>query len=554
MEVNPSVREALSAASDLCDQSLRFLAGQTAEKGEISVEKVDQRQTATYDLVLTTAEVHAARASISHADRMAKSASNSSIESLLAETLAAETVANTRHRLGSRPQSYGVKPGTISRLLDGSPFSEAITQALDPSRYSMIAGEILKGSGGDLGLTEEQALMRDAFRKFADTKVRAVAEKVHREDELIPEPIIRELSDMGCFGLSIPQKFGGFQNDEKPDNMGMVIVTEELSRGSLGVSGSLITRPEILSKALLKGGTPEQKEKWLPLMASGRKMVAVGVTEPDFGSDVAAMKCSATPTDGGWLLNGAKTWCTFAGRAEILMILARTDPDMSKKHRGLSVLIVEKPPFSGHNFEHAQDKGGRVVGRAIGTIGYRGMHSYELHFEDFFVPEENLIGGKDGLGKGFYLQMEGFSGGRLQTAARANGVMQAAFEKALSYSQERKVFGRPICDYELTRFKLARMAMLIQGTRQFTYAVARMFDEGKGQMEASMVKFLASRTSEWVAREAQQIHGGMGYAEEYDVSRYFVDARVFSIFEGAEEVLALRVIARALLDQALKGK
>ncbi|MBI2058234.1 MAG: acyl-CoA dehydrogenase family protein [Nitrospirae bacterium] len=552
-------REAISSlvqsAEDLCTLGLKHLAAEARDGKDISVPKLDRHQVTAYDLAYLCAEIQAARHTLTHADRVQRSSEDGRLEGLLAETFAAEVVHDVGQTLSRRPTEFGLSDSQIRSALLQSPRSEELQAAQSPSRYEEISQELRKrGGGGSYGLSEEQQLMRDAFKKFADTKVRAVAEKVHRHDELTPEPIIKELAEMGCFGLSIPQKYGGFQSDDKPDNMGMVIVTEELSRGSLGVSGSLITRPEILAKALLKGGTEAQKKKWLPLMASGEKMVAVGATEPDYGSDVAAMKCAATQTKGGWLINGAKMWCTFAGRAEIMMILARTDPDMSKKHRGLSILMAEKPAFSGHNFEYKQEGGGKVAGRAIGTIGYRGMHSYELHFDNYFVPNENLIGEKDGLGKGFYLQMEGFSGGRLQTAARANGVMQAAFEKALSYSQERKVFGLPIFDYQLTQYKLARMAMLIQASRQFTYAVARMFDEGKGQMEGSMVKFFAGKISEWVTREALQIHGGMGYAEEYDVSRYYVDSRVFSIFEGAEEVLALRVIARSLVEQQLKGK
>jgi (2S)-methylsuccinyl-CoA dehydrogenase len=401
------------------------------------------------------------------------------------------------------------------------------------------------------GLSEEQAMIADTFRKFADDNVAPIAEKVHREDMLIPEEIIAGLKELGCFGLSIPQRFGGFQDDEKPDNLGMVVVTEELSRGSLGIAGSLITRPEILAKALLKGGTDAQKERLLPLIASGEKMVSVCATEPDFGSDVAGMKVAATKVEDGYLLNGVKTWATFAGRAEILMVLARTDPDLSKKHKGLSILIAEKPPFEGHAFEYQQPaREGRIEGRAIGTIGYRGMHSYEVSFENYYVPIENVLGGEAGLGKGFYLQMEGFSGGRLQTAARAVGVMQAAYEAAARYSTERKVFGAPIGDYQLTRWKLARMAMLLQASRHLSYAAAASLDTGKqeGQVQATLSKLFASKVAEWVTREAQQIHGGMGYAEEYAVSRYFVDARVFSIFEGAEEVLALKVIARQLLE------
>ena len=238
------------------------------------------------------------------------------------------------------------------------------------------------------------------------------------------------------------------------------------------------------------------------------------------------------------------------------MLLARTDPDRSKTHRGLSMFIVPKPRGEGHGFEFAQEAGdgapggGKMEGRPIDTIGYRGMHSYEIAFDDWFVPDENLIGGEAGLGRGFYLQMAGFENGRLQTAARAIGVMQAAYEAARQYADDRIVFGKPVGDYQLTQVKLARMAVLIQASRQFAYAVARLMAKGEGALEAAMVKAYVCKAAEWVTREAMQIHGGMGYAEEYDVSRYFVDARVLSIFEGADETLCLKVIARRLVDAA----
>ncbi len=241
------------------------------------------------------------------------------------------------------------------------------------------------------------------------------------------------------------------------------------------------------------------------------------------------------------------------------MLLARTDPDRTKGHRGLSLFLVEKPQAEGHGFAFVQEEGsggrpagppGRMEGRAIDTLGYRGMHSYEVAFENWFVPDTNLVGGEQGLGQGFYLQMQGFENGRLQTAARAIGVMQASYEAALGYARNRVVFGSPIIDYQLTRAKLARMAMLIQTTRQFSYEVARLMSKGEGSLEASMIKAYVCRAAEWVTREALQIHGGMGYAEEFPVSRYFVDARVLSIFEGADETLALKVIARRLLANA----
>jgi (2S)-methylsuccinyl-CoA dehydrogenase len=281
-------------------------------------------------------------------------------------------------------------------------------------------------------------------------------------------------------------------------------------------------------------------------------MVGVTVTEPDFGSDVAGVSTMASAVDGGYRVNGVKTWATFAGRANLLMLLARTNPDKSLAHRGLSLFVVEKEPSPGHAFVLEQAEGGKIEGRAIDTIGYRGMHSFEVSFSDWFVPAGNLVGGEAGLGKGFYLQMEGFENGRLQTAARAVGLMQAAFETGLAYTRERIVFGKPVFDYELSRVKLARMAALIQAGRQFSYDVARRMGRGEGTLAASMVKAYVCRTAEWVTREAMQLHGGMGYAEEFPVSRYFVDARVLSIFEGADETLCLRVIARRLAEQALQ--
>jgi (2S)-methylsuccinyl-CoA dehydrogenase len=408
---------------------------------------------------------------------------------------------------------------------------------------------------GPRHLGDDFELVRETFHRFAEEKVRPHAEHVHRTNGDIPEEVIEGLAELGGFGLSVPEEYDGFASGGESDYMGMVVATEELSWGSLGVGGSLITRPEILTRALVYGGTEEQKKQWLPKLASAEVLAAVAVTEPDFGSDVAGIVTAATPAEGGWVINGVKTWCTFAARADVLMLLARTDPDRSLTHRGISMFIVEKPQGDGHGFVFTQDDSdrpaglepGRLEGRPIDTLGYRGMHSYELAFENWFVPEANLIGGPDGLGKGFYLQMQGFENGRLQTAARALGVMQAAYEAAADYAANRKVFGSPILDYQLTQAKLGRMAVIIQATRQSSYHVARLMAQGEGTLEASMVKAYVCRAAEWVTREAMQIHGGMGYAEEFAVSRYFVDARVLSIFEGADETLALKVIARRLI-------
>jgi (2S)-methylsuccinyl-CoA dehydrogenase len=398
-------------------------------------------------------------------------------------------------------------------------------------------------------------MVQDMFVKFARDVVAPLAESIHRHDRIVPEDeLLQPLRDMGVFGLSIPEQYGGTAPDDRDDNLTMVVVTEALSEASLAAAGSLITRPEILSRALLAGGTESQKQKWLPQIAVGEPMCGIAITEPDYGSDVASLSLRGTKTEGGWLLNGTKTWCTFAGKAGVLMVVTRTDPDKSKGYKGLSLLLAEKPSFDGHEFSYEQPDGGKLVGKAIPTIGYRGMHSFDLSFEDFFVPDDNIVGEEAGLGKGFYYTMAGMMGGRLQTAARASGVMRAGLMAGLQYAQDRKVFTAPLLDYPLTGAKLAKMGARYTVSRFLAYIIAGIMDEGGGRMEASLVKLFACRSAELITRESLQIHGGMGYAEESPISRYFVDARVLSIFEGAEETLALKVIARSLLEMALSKK
>lgn len=545
----------LDRARKALDVAAKTLAAAAAKDGRISVSRLDERQVDAFRFTNLLAELRAAEAITTFARR-----DGGRLSAGMAAGFVAEMLRELSSELGLRAAAWGLSPDALVATIEAPEVRSFLAAGLDGSHWEAL-GELVADKGtGDAGLDGERKLIQREFRRFAEQQVMPVAERVHRHDELIPLDIIQGVSDMGCFGLSIPESYGGLQPDDAPDNLGMVLVTEELSRGSLGVAGSLITRPEILSKALLKGGTEAQKNRWLPLMATGEKLCAVAVTEPDFGSNVAGMKVTATPVEGGYLLNGQKTWCTFGGYADLIMVLARTNPDPSAGHRGLSILLAEKPRFEGHAFEYVQNAGaagapggGKLTGKAIDTIGYRGMHSFDIWFEDYFVPADQLIGQEAGLGKGFYYQMEGFAGGRLQTAARAIGVMQAAFERALTYAQERKVFAKPIADYQLSKWKLARMATIIATARQFTYQTAALLDRGEGQMESSMVKLWASRVAEWVAREAMQIHGGMGYAEEYDVSRYYLDARVFSIFEGAEEVLALRVVARQVLSAALSA-
>ena len=534
------------------DSALSVLKSNTLDGDRVSPAKLDNYQLVSYELSLCWAECTSADFVLQHARKLLdEDPGAAGFAGRLAALFCAEAVTSSVGRLRARPADFGLEEEAIAAAVAGENATFLAGQ-LAADSIAKLGDEVL-ARDGDLGadlLDENHTLMRDTFRRFSDDVVAPLAEEVHRQDLDIPDEILEPLKEMGMFGLSIPENYGGLQEDGKEDTVGMCVVTEELSRGSLGAAGSLITRPEILSRALLKGGTEEQKQHWLPQLAVGDPLCAVAVTEPNYGSDVAGVRLKASPVEGGWSLNGAKTWCTFGGKAGVLMVLARTNPDMSSGHRGLSMFLVEKPVHSGHAFEVDQDSGGKLTGRAIATLGYRGMHSFELFFDDFFVPAENMMGGSDGEGKGFYLAMAGFAGGRIQTAARAVGLMRAAFERAISYSKERVVFDHPIADYQLTRVKIARMAAHLLACRQITYGVSELMDNGAGDMEASGAKLFASKTAEWFTREALQIHGGMGYAEETPVSRYFADARVLSIFEGAEETLALKVITRSLVENA----
>jgi (2S)-methylsuccinyl-CoA dehydrogenase len=495
---------------------------------------LDAEQVVAYDLAHAAAGVEIARAFLDYG-------ALGDVEARMAGAFAADVTHDVAAKVLGREAAWGMTD-------DDSPLAAALPFVRTYRSPEFLAG--LFGQQGPRHLDADFELVQDTFRRFADDKIRPAAEHVHRHNTDIPEDIIAGLAEMGGFGLSVPEEYGGWASGGESDYLGMVVATEELSRGSLGIGGSLITRPEILTRALVRGGTEEQKRFWLPQIATAEVMVAVAVTEPDFGSDVAGLKVTATRSGDQYLINGVKTWCTFAARADVLMLLARTDPDRSKAHRGLSLFIVPKPRGEGHGFAFTQDVGGRMEGRAIDTIGYRGMHSYEVAFDNWAVPADCLIGEAGGENRGFYYQMEGFENGRLQTAARAVGVMQAAYEAGYDYACNRVVFGHPIAEYQLTRAKLARMAVILQAARQFSYRVARLMAKGEGALEASMVKAYVCRAAEWASREAMQLHGGMGYAEEFPVSRYFVDARVLSIFEGADETLALKVIARRLIERA----
>ena len=531
------------------DKAVHRVALLCSRDGRLDAKRLDTHQWVCYELALASADLLAAKTLVG------ARADVSAIDRGLAAAFATEAIGSVLHRLQGIFVECELGTAELHQIAGSTELGRLRKEAGSGAVLARL-GKALAASTAEIAeveLDEHSAIARDAFRRFAAEVVAPIAEKIHRGNLTVPESLLAPMREMGVFGLSIPETFGGSAPAGRENTPMMIAVTEALSEASLAAAGSLITRPEILARALLAGGTEEQKAAWLPKIAAGEPLCAIAITEPNFGSDVASLTLQATPANGGWLLNGAKTWCTFAGKAGVLMVVARTDPDRSKGHRGLSLLLVEKPSYDGHEFTYVQEGGGKLHGRAIPTIGYRGMHSFDLAFEDFFVPAANLIGQQSGIGKGFYLTMAGMVGGRMQTAGRALGVMRAALDAAIRYAKDRRVFDAPLIDYPLTQVKIAQMAARFAACRQLAYAIGRALDTGAGRMEASLVKLLACRSAEFVTREAQQIHGGMGYAEETAVSRYFVDARVLSIFEGAEETLALKVVAKTLLETALSA-
>ncbi|MGF1618099.1 MAG: acyl-CoA dehydrogenase family protein [Acidimicrobiia bacterium] len=533
-----NVEAAAQAMDGAVIRSARHLASDVMVGGRISLDALDGHQQAVYDLAFLASEAAAMRHVLAaHEQRR--------LGEHTARRAAALLLRSARTRIDGRQQARGLEPDAVA----GSQVQAVLAAGLDAANAERVLDEA--ADHGDAGLSDELRLAADVFRRFGEEQIIPVAQDIHRTDGDVPEGVIVGLGALGAFGLSIPVEYGGSQDRDVPDHLAMVVATEELSRASLGIGGSLITRPEILARALVKGGTEEQKRRWLPSIASGDLLVAVAVTEPNVGSDVASIRTEALPREGGYALRGAKMWCTFAGRAELLMVLARTDPDPTQGYRGLSLVVVEKEAVPGHAFRLTQVGGGLMEGRAIPTMGYRGMHSFEVSFHEWRVPREALVGGDDSVGRGFPLQMAGFENGRLQTAARAIGVMQRAYDEAAGYAAGRSVFGQPLSAYQLTRVRLGRMAATIQACRQFTYRVARDVGSTDSATMSALIKAYSCRAAEWVSRDAMQIHGGYGYAEEYPVSRVFVDARVLSIFEGTDEVLALKIIGRQLLGQAV---
>jgi (2S)-methylsuccinyl-CoA dehydrogenase len=389
---------------------------------------------------------------------------------------------------------------------------------------------------GDCGLDEEFEMVRAQFRRFSDDRVVPDAHGWHLRDELIPMEIIGEMSALGVFGLTIPEEYGGFGMGKTA----MCVVSEELSRGYIGV-GSLGTRSEIAAELILGGGTPEQKEYWLPKIASGEILPTAVFTEPNTGSDLGALKTKGYRDGEDWLLKGNKTWITHGGRTDVMTVLARTKPE-TDDYSGLSMFLAPKTRGTADEpFPDATIHGGEIE-----VLGYRGMKEYTLALDDHRVPGDALLGGVEG--QGFKQLMKTFESARIQTAARAIGVAQSALEIALRYAQERVAFGKPLIEFPRVAAKLAMMAVEIMIARQLTYYAAAEKDaDRRCDLEAGMAKLLAARVAWAAADNGLQIHGGNGFALEYPISRLLCDARILNIFEGAAEIQA-QVIARRVLE------
>ncbi len=536
-----AARVLVGRAQDVMDAALRS-AAEATQGGAL----LDDHQVHGERIAYLATQVRAAADLVTYAERVAAAGVPDGLHDRMAFAYAAEVTHALRSQVEAAWGDFGLADADIAPL-HAADIREAVRAGMDGAFIRAIGRDVIETGGANhCNLEDEVAtLTRDMAREFARNEVAPYAQDIHRQDLLVPEQMLQRFCEQGFFGSSIPEEYGGTGMGDLP----MVIITEELSAASLAAAGSLATRPEILTKALVAGGTEDQRREWLPQIASGEALVAIAVTEPDVGSDVASIQTRADPAeqDGvqGWRISGAKAWSTFSGRANLLALLARTNPDASLGGRGLSLFMIEKPPYSGHHWRFEQPGGGVMEGTANPTPGYRGMHSFTIAIENIFVPHTHLVGGDEGVDRGFYLQMGGFAAGRLQTGGRGVGLAQAALEKACAYVVQRKQFGQALTEYQLTQYKVGLMATHVAAARQMTYAAARTFTTRA--VEPSMSKLLACDIAGEVSREAQLLHGGWGYSEEDPISRYVVDALVLPIFEGAKPILELRVIARGLL-------
>ena len=439
-----------------------------------------------------------------------------------------------------RVEALGVAKSDVRRFDDAvvDLVAEGGSESIKARLGDFIAAQPGAMTFGDTGLDDTHAPIQDSMRSFSLEEVIPHAHEWHLKNEYIPLDIIKKLADLGVFGLSLPEEYGGVGLGKEA----MCVASEELSRGYIGV-GSLGTRAEIAGELILHNGTPEQKKKYLPKIASGETLPTAVFTEPNTGSDLASLKTRAVKDGKNYKITGQKTWITHPVRADVMTVLARTNPN-EPGYKGLSMFLAEKP--RGSDDKPFPAKG--MTGGEIEVLGYRGMKEYDISFDDFEVPAENLLGGVEG--QGFKALMATFEGARIQTAARAVGVAQCAMDLGLKYALDRVQFGKPIYQFPRVRNKVVMMAVETMIARQLTYFSARQKDMGRRcDLEAGMAKLLGARVAWANADNALQIHGGNGFALEYPISRVLCDARILNIFEGAAEIQA-QVIARRLLEGA----
>ncbi|MEZ5753873.1 MAG: acyl-CoA dehydrogenase family protein [Paracoccaceae bacterium] len=533
--------EALPEVGQIFDQARENLRAMVTVGGKVSAQALEENQYAAHALAWLATYTESLRQMQAWAQRLQADGKLSEMESLLLQIAYGEYL-NQIH--GGIPMSQGevarlqdlgltpAQPGAAAATL----MARGNTAAARTRLVALMRDNHGRATFGATGLDEELEMIRDQFRRFADEKVVPHAHDWHLRDELIPMEIIENLAEMGVFGLTIPEEFGGFGLSKAS----MVVVSEELSRGYIGV-GSLGTRSEIAAELILCGGTAEQKAKWLPKLASGEILPTAVFTEPNTGSDLGSLRTRARKDGEDWVVNGNKTWITHAARTHVMTVLART-VEGTTDYRGLSMFLAEKTP--GTDEKPFVDQG--LSGGEIEVLGYRGMKEYTVNFDDFRVKGENLLGGVEG--QGFKQLMQTFESARIQTAARAVGVAQSALEVGMKYADDRKQFGKSLIEFPRVAGKLAMMAVEIMVARQLTYFSAWQKDHDKRcDLEAGMAKLLGARVAWASADNALQIHGGNGFALEYQISRILCDARILNIFEGAAEIQA-QVIARRLLD------
>ena len=544
LELIATLRQGVTAAEGLLADARLAVAGRVMRDGRPDPRALDSEQRAAHGLAWLATYVEAVRQLANYAHRMMEAGSLGDIEQLLIRIGSGEYLAQM---FGGIPMSQG----EIARPADLGLTAAATAARMTPAVEALIATgntaphraqlaalmrDNQRATVGACGLDDTLEAIREEMRKFADDKVVPHAQDWHINNEYIPLGVIGQMAELGVFGLTIPEDYGGLGLGKES----MCVVSEELSRGYIGV-GSLGTRSEIAAELILGSGTAEQKRQWLPKLASGAVLPTAVFTEPNTGSDLASLKTRAVREGGAYKVSGNKTWITHPVRADLMTLLVRTNP-AETGYRGLSMLLAEKP--RGDDAEPFPVAG--MSGSEIEVLGYRGMKEYEIAFDGFSVGADNLLGGTEG--QGFKQLMATFEAARIQTAARAIGVAQAAMEQGLSYATSRVQFGEPLAHFPRVADKLAMMAVEIMMARQLTYYAARQKDSGRRcDLEAGMAKLLAARVAWSAADNAVQIHGGNGFALEFPVSRLLCDARILSIFEGAAEIQA-QVIARRLLD------